>query len=181
MGRPKALLEYEGETFLDRHIRLYSELGGRVICVLGDEAERVARSLRRATNAVLVLNPAPERGQFSSLQCGLRAAEGAAGPLLFTPADSPGVLRPTVEALLRAFDAGRADFVQPSYQGRHGHPVVLGQAAARALLALPAEASAREAMRASARRVFVEVEDARVVLDIDTPVDYARLVAERLS
>ncbi len=52
MGRPKALLEYKGETFLDRQIRLYAGAGAHVICVLGKDAGAIAAALRRAAEAV---------------------------------------------------------------------------------------------------------------------------------
>jgi CTP:molybdopterin cytidylyltransferase MocA len=177
MGRPKALLEYGGETFLDRQIALYASLGARVVCVLGHEAERIARALRRAGDALLVLNPAPAAGQFSSLQCGLRALCPGADAFFFTPVDSPGVRRETAEALLAAFRTGGADFWQPSVRGAHGHPVLARQEMAAAFLALPPEASARDLIRRS-RRGFVDVDDELAVLDIDTPEDYARWAGE---
>ncbi len=175
MGRPKALLEYRGETFLDRQISLYSSFGAKVICVLGYDAWGIARGLQRAAEAVLVLNPAPERGQLSSLQCGLRALCPGTEAFFFTPADSPGVRRETLEAMLHALRAGDADVLQPEIDGRHGHPVLAAAKMAEALLALPAGASARDAIRA-ARRRFLPVDDPFVLLDVDTPESYQRLV-----
>ncbi len=179
MGRPKALLEYRGETFLDRQIRLYSEAGAAVICVLGRDSSLVAGALRRAADAVLVLNPSPEAGQLSSLQCGLRAMRAGTEAFFFTPADSPGALPATLEALVEAWD-GTADFVQPVCQGRHGHPVLAAARMAPALLSLPPQASARDLVRLSQRR-FVEVADPFVLLDVDTPESYERLLEGRLE
>lgn len=182
MGRPKALLEYRGETFLDRQIALYSSFGARVICVLGHDAERIAGGLRRAASAVLVLNPAPEGGQLSSLQCGLRALCPDTEAFFFAPADSPGAAPSTIEALLGAFrsEPAAADFWQPQRAGRHGHPVLASARMAEALLALPAASSARDVIR-HARRRFVPVDDPFVLLDVDTPEAYGRLLEGRLE
>lgn len=180
MGRPKALLEFEGETFLDRQIGLYASLGAKVVCVLGHDPERVARGLRRAADAVLVLNPAPEAGQLSSLQCGLRALCPDTEAFFFTPADSPGVRPETLAALMEAFDPRAADFVQPQCGGRHGHPVLAAAHTAVGLLALAPEDSAREMIRRSRRR-FVEVADPFVLLDVDTPEAYQKLVEGRFE
>ncbi|MCS7041751.1 MAG: nucleotidyltransferase family protein [Bryobacteraceae bacterium] len=177
MGRPKALLEYRGGTFLDRQISLYESIGARVICVLGHDAARIAASLRRAATAVLVLNPHPERGQLSSLQCGLRALCPDSEAFFFTPADSPGVRPETLALLLQSFDGHSADFWQPSVHGVHGHPVLAPARMAAPLLALPAEGSARDLIRRS-RRCFVETDDEGAVLDIDTPEAYRRLLGE---
>lgn len=178
MGRPKALLEYRGECFLDRQIALYAALGARVICVLGPDAGPVAASLRRASDALLVLNPAAEAGQLSSLQCGLRALGADSDAFFFTPADSPGVRPETLRALLANFDPQAADFFQPQYQGRHGHPVLASARMAPAFLALPRHHSARELVRRSRRR-FVEVPDPFVLLDVDTPEAYQKLLEGR--
>lgn len=180
MGRPKALLELAGETFLDRQISLYAALGAKVVCVLGHHAEQVARGLRRAADAVLVLNPAPEAGQLSSLQCGLRALCEGTEAFFFTPADSPGVHPATLEALLEAFEPETVDFVQPQFGGRHGHPVLAAARTAPGFLAMRPEQSARELIRRS-RRGFVEVADPSVLLDVDTPEEYRKLVEGGLA
>lgn len=180
MGRPKALLEYRGESFLDRQIALYAAAGARVICVLGHDAARIAASLRRNAGAVLVLNPVPGAGQFSSLQCGLRAMQDSTEAFFFTPADSPGVRPETLQAMLDVWNPEAADFLQPAWRGRHGHPVLAAARMAAAFLAMPPGASARELVRRSRRR-FVDVEDPFVLLDVDTPETYQRLLEDRFE
>ncbi len=41
MGSPKALLEYRGETFIQRLVRVLSPVCGRVIVVLGYHAAEI--------------------------------------------------------------------------------------------------------------------------------------------
>ena len=73
MGTPKALLPLGGETFLDRLIRLFA--AGRIapIVVLGHHAAQIQSGIQRGAQATFVVNPDPERGMLSSLQCGLQA------------------------------------------------------------------------------------------------------------
>jgi len=69
MGSPKALLEYQGQTFLNRLIRVLGEVCDPVIAVLGYHAEIIRA---QAIGSVqFVVNPDPDRGQLSSLQTGL--------------------------------------------------------------------------------------------------------------
>ncbi|MBI4890343.1 MAG: nucleotidyltransferase family protein [Acidobacteria bacterium] len=178
MGRPKALLEFEGATLLDRQILLFSGVCRKVVCVLGYAVEEVAAGARRAAEAVVVLNPRPERGQLSSLQSGLRAVEGS-DAVFFLPVDGPGVHAETLQRLIAEW--GNAEvkppFTIPQHAGRHGHPVLMDGSWVAAMLALPAEASARELVRAQAERNrYVEVEDERVATDVDTPAEYEMLV-----
>lgn len=52
MGRPKALAQYRGETFLDRLIGLYNAAGVQPVVVLGHGAETIRRGLQRIEEAI---------------------------------------------------------------------------------------------------------------------------------
>ena len=85
MGSPKALLEFRGETFLDRLIGLFSRCCSPVIVVLGAQQETVRAGLRRPAEALIVENPDFLRGQLSSMQCGLRAVPGRQPMACYSP------------------------------------------------------------------------------------------------
>jgi CTP:molybdopterin cytidylyltransferase MocA len=180
------LLEYQGETLLDRHLALYSGFCQPLICVLGSDAGVVGAGLRLQDEAVFVLNPRPERGQLSSLQCGLRALlpRGPQAPppceaVFFLPCDSVAVESSTLQAMIEAWRAAarRSAFVIPRHAGRRGHPVLMSGAMIPQMLALPAGAAARDLVRSHAEDTcYVDVDDARVHLDIDTPGDYDALL-----
>ncbi|MGA2185305.1 MAG: nucleotidyltransferase family protein [Bryobacteraceae bacterium] len=172
MGQPKALLEYQGEAFLRRLARMLGEVCGRVVVVLGYDAERVRVAVPE--DAEITVNPEPGRGMLSSLQCGLRAA-GDAESVLFLPVDYGAVRGGTVARV--AAEAGTAEIVVPVFEGRHGHPVCISRAIAVELLALPATAQARDVIRRHrAATHYIIVDDAGVVNDVDTPEDYRALV-----
>ena len=62
MGSPKALLDYRGETFVGRLARVLSGACDPVIVALGYHAETIRSAV--PGNAVVMINPAPERGQL---------------------------------------------------------------------------------------------------------------------
>ena len=175
MGRPKALLPFRGETILDRLIGLYLPFCSPVIVVLGHAPEAIRAGMARGGAVQIVVNPDPGRGQLSSLQCGLAQAPG---DVLFTPVDHPAIERTTVELLVYRMMIGTAPLIAPSHAGRHGHPVLARAHVKEALLGLPPEAMAREAIqRYRGEAEYVEVDDPAVCQDIDLPEDYERLVA----
>lgn len=177
MGRPKALLEYEGETWLDRWIGLLRPHCDAVIAVLGAEAERIRSVIRRAGEARIVINPAPERGQFSSLQCGLAQLPRQSTGFLFTPVDHPAVRPATIEVLVRAFLHSGAPVAAPRYRGRGGHPVCCARGLAVEMLAQPAHSQARLVLRRYREQTcYVEVDDAGVVEDADDPEAFRKLL-----
>ena len=69
-----------------------------------------------------------------------------------------------------------APVVIPTYQGRRGHPVLIGGQVFRELLDLPAGMGANSVVRRFLPATqFVEVEDEGVVIDVDDPESYQRL------
>lgn len=179
MGRPKPLLDYQGETFLDRQAGLYAGVCRRVVAVLGYAAAEIAAGLAVPGRAVLVLNPRPERGQLSSLQCGLRALPPC-DAFFFLPVDSPGVRPETLVRLLRALaDEPAAMLAVPRHAGMRGHPVLARAALISELLALPGEATARQVVHAHRdATLYLDVDDPAIHLDIDDPAAYEALLSE---
>lgn len=177
MGRPKALLLYQGETFVDRlNGIMTARMGSAAIVVLGYHADIIRGGMVRA--AMTVMNPDPARGQLSSLQCGLSMLPPGINAFLFTPVDCPALRPETIDELLSSLEGDpHALMAIPSYNGRHGHPVVCRAAMSAEFLALPPDASAKEAIRANWNRaVVVETNDPGVLSDIDDPAAYEKLM-----
>jgi molybdenum cofactor cytidylyltransferase len=168
MGSPKALLEYQGETFLDRLIGLFAPRCSAVVVVLGAGAAEIRARISRP--AVIAVNPDYRLGQTSSMHCGLRAAGDVPG-VLFTLVDHPAVQPETIDALLAG---GPGPLVRvPRYQDRRGHPVWFSGALIPEFLALPPGAAARDVVRAHAAETqFVDVDDPGILADIDDPAAY---------
>jgi molybdenum cofactor cytidylyltransferase len=177
MGQPKALLEYQGETFLSRMIRLFEAHCDPVVVVLAPGCgEWMPAGPARAS---AVQNPKPERGMLSSLQCGLDALMAAgARRILFTPMDLPALLEETVALMAR--EAASADVVIPRFGQERGHPVAISRAVAAELLALDAESpdvNPKQVLRRDPSRIrFVDVEDPGAIRDVDDPRDYQELL-----
>ena len=180
MGKPKALLELGGETFLDRLIGVMGESCSPVIVVLGHEAQRIKSGLHQAGTAVFVINQDYARGQLSSLQCGLAAVPSEAEGVLFTLVDRPLVEPSTIARVLERFqDRQPAELlVVPRTGLQHGHPVCLARELIAEFLALPPEAQARDVIHAHAgETAYVDVDDSGILVDVNDPEDYQRLVA----
>jgi molybdenum cofactor cytidylyltransferase len=172
MGTPKALLDYRGETFLNRLIRVLGAVCDPVIVVLGYHAEEIrARARGRAQ---FVVNPDPSRGQLSSLQTGLAAVPDDAEGFLFVPVDCPAAEPETVRRIVETLLSNDELLVIPRYDGHNGHPVCARGELIAELLALPAGGQAKEVVRRHAAR-YLDTLDAGVLSDIDDPEAYRML------
>ncbi len=176
MGAPKALLDYRGETFVARLVRVLGTRCAPVIVVLGHHADAIRPQI--PTGVQIVVNPDPSRGQLSSLQTALRELPAEADGFAFIPVDSPAVEVDTIAGLAQAFErrAPSTVFVIPRKSGRRGHPVFAAAAIADQLLALPPTAEAREIVHAHVEHTeYVDVNDSGIFADIDDPEAYRRL------
>jgi molybdenum cofactor cytidylyltransferase len=172
-GGKKLLAPIAGEPLLDHTIRSLLEGGvSEVIVVVGTDARR---ELERDVNAMNdprvrpIENPDPSRGMFSSIQAGVATANGDA--LVVLPGDMPYVGPATVRALIAKYRERRA-IVSPRYQGKRGHPVVMPLSLRDEIAATASTANLHEVIKHHQdERVDLDVSDAGVIRDVDTPAD----------
>jgi molybdenum cofactor cytidylyltransferase len=187
MGRDKALLPWPpqaaetgaGGTFLSAAIRLFSPHVDMVLVVAGKNAQDL-EAIVYANGASLVVNPDPERGQFSSLQAGLHEVlNRGRDAAMITLVDRPPVKSETVQLVQETFEQAIQRWkwaVIPEYEGKHGHPFLAGREMIEAFLRAPASSNARDVEHAHQEKIeYVAVGDPLVVVNVDTPEQYAAL------
>jgi molybdenum cofactor cytidylyltransferase len=178
LGRPKQLLEYCGETLLERAIRLAHESGASpVLAVLGAHFEVIRASIS-LDETVLVQNQLWEQGIANSIHAGLRALDASAphssGALLMS-CDQPRLTSKHLRLLLDAFDAqGASTIAASAYAGILGVPAVFPRSLFTELLALRGDKGAR-VLLAHPTCGVVTVEFTGGEVDIDLPADLAHL------
>lgn len=183
MGRPKPLLGFRGASFLETAVAALRGGGcGEVLVVAAPAddpaAAAVAREAERA-GARVVTNPRPDSEQVDSLRAGLAALPHEAEAAVVLPADVPGVDAAAVGAVVAAFRARGAPVVRAVHGGKHGHPVLFARRVFSDLFRDPLPEGARSVVHAHAAGLEeVEVDSPDVLLDVDTPDDYRRLLEE---
>jgi len=175
-GGKKLLAPIAGEPLLDHTIRSLLEGGvNEVIVVVASDARReLARDVSAMSDPRVrpVENPDPSRGMFSSIQIGVATASGDA--LLVLPGDMPYVRPETVRAVITTFRERRA-IVSPRYNGKRGHPVALPLELRDEIANAAPTANLHEVIKRHQNApVDLDVKDAGVVRDVDTPADLER-------
>jgi len=175
MGRSKALVALDGETLLERAVRVLLEGGcAGVVAIVRAEDEAAAR-LASAAGARVVVNGNPHAEQVDSLRLALRDLPDDAAAAAVLPVDVPFVRPATVARLIAAFRAGTALVVRPMYRGEPGHPTLFARALFADFAARELPHGARTVIEAHAADTLdIEVEDPGVAQDVDTPEDLAR-------
>jgi CTP:molybdopterin cytidylyltransferase MocA len=127
MGRPKALVHGDdGTSWLARGVRVLREGGcDDVTVVLGAAAEEARELVPDGAGVVVAADWA--EGMSASLRAGLESLEDSdADAALVSLVDLPDVTDHVVHRVLAA-GTDRAALIRTTYDGRPGHPVVLGR------------------------------------------------------
>ncbi len=172
LGRPKQNVVIDGETLVERAVRVAMEAElSPVIVVVNPEGD-FGYSLQQR-GCLIVVNEGAAEGMAASIRRGVKVAQmlRAAGVVVMA-CDQPGVRAEHLRSL-RA-EPGRV--TGSRYAGRTGVPAYFPAASFEALLGLTGDAGARELLREAS---FVE--DEALALDVDTEADVerARRLVER--
>jgi molybdenum cofactor cytidylyltransferase len=176
MGSDKALLVWNGETFLSLAIRRLSAVCDFVVVVAGKNAEAL-RPIVYQHAGYLVINPRPEEGQFSSLRIGLREVLDRGRDSVFVAlVDRPAPAAETLELLRDTFLHSRPEetwAVVPEFRGKHGHPYIGSREMIEAFLRAPQNSTAREIEHTNQSKIlYLPVSDPNVTANLNTPEEY---------
>lgn len=179
MGRPKLLLPWNGSSMLGQVWGLFQKLNpAQSILVLApDHCFEMELARLGIPAPSQIVNSQSHLGMYSSIRTGLAWPGWNEGITHFLVAlgDQPLVSPEDLDALLDASRKDPGHILQPVYQGKRGHPVLLPRAVALALLHQK-HFSLKEAL-ADFEPVlrFVKSHGPGTLQDVDTPDDYQKL------
>lgn len=177
MGRAKQLLPVDGQPMLAHLVDTVLASGlEEVIVVLGAAASEAGAAIAGKRVQVIV-NPGWAEGMASSLRTGLGLVSPRAEAVLFVPADLPQLQASTIQAIVVHFLATRRPIIIPTYRGQRGNPVLFARSLFLELLALSGDSGGRSLFgRHHEDIALLEAGDSGILLDVDTPEDYAALL-----
>lgn len=181
MGGPKAVLELRGVPLVANAVRTALDGGcERVLVVLGAGAER-AKGPAEAAGGQVVVNRRWAEGLGGSLDAGLSMAASVATDAtaaLLLLVDQPYITARAVEAVLSAQQdpADTLILAAAAYDGRRGHPVLIGSGHWPALRATLTGDEGAEAFLHTHRNevILVPCDTIADPHDLDVPEDLPR-------
>ncbi len=175
-GQPKMLLDWNGKPLVRRAVETALESGlKRMIVVVGAVNEPVRRALA-GLNVKVVENADWQAGQSTSMRAGLSEVIGQnAGSVIFLLSDQPFVTPGAIRALVDEHRQTLAAITALRVGGRRANPVLFDRQTFEELMTIQGDVGGR-ALFQRYETAWVDWADERLLLDVDTPEDYARLL-----
>lgn len=177
-GVHKLLLPIGGEAAIRRTVRMVLEARPQeVVVVTGYEGRAVGEALS-SLPARLITNSRFDEGQMTSVVAGVSSLAKATDAVMICLGDMVLLTSADYCELVDAFAAlTDKSILVPSHQGRRGNPVVFASAYLPAILSERCNTGCRKLIEDNPNDVFAfEVTHDRVVTDMDTPEDFARIL-----
>jgi molybdenum cofactor cytidylyltransferase len=182
MGQPKLLLPWRENNVIGHIIQTWRNLGvcGIAIVTRPDDTALAAELDRQnifPTQRIENSNHA--EGMFSSVLCAAKwaAQQTEISHWAIILGDQPHLRSEDLRSLVDLQAQNRAAICQLMCGGKTGHPVMLPHSLIQELAASTTDTLKDFLKLTVAPRVQLEVSDAGLLLDMDTPDDYKRLTA----
>lgn len=178
LGTPKQLLQFEGQSLINRLINIVSGAGSfPITIVLGAEAAAIQAQLPDA-NLHVVINEDWREGMGSSIRFGLKQmikADANLDGALILVCDQPFIKSKSVQSLIQMQKSTGLPMAACFYEGIVGTPAVFHQSMFSDLLKLTGDTGAKNMMMDKMSDV-AKLNFEKGVIDIDTIEDYQKII-----
>jgi molybdenum cofactor cytidylyltransferase len=182
-GQAKQLLSWRDEPFVHVVTRTAQEAGlSPVIVVSGAHADLIESAVRDL-GAELVHNPQWRSGQGGSIRTAVNHLQNVeeqkrkVGGAIFLLADQPQVTQSILRALVEKHAEGLYPVVAPMVMDQRANPVLFDRSTFVDLAALEGDTGGRAVFH-KYRVEYLPWHDDRLLLDVDTPEMYQRLISD---
>ncbi|MBI3150525.1 MAG: putative selenium-dependent hydroxylase accessory protein YqeC [Chloroflexi bacterium] len=175
-GSPKQLLDWKGKPFV-RHIAETALQTGLwpVVVVTGAYAADIESCLKDLPVSI-VHNPEFKQGQSTSIKTGVEALPKSVGAAVFLLSDQPQIPGAVIRALTEAHAKELQAVIAPLVlEERRANPVLFDRVTFPDLLQLTGDIGGR-AIFSKYKVEYMPWHDDILLLDVDKPEDYQRLV-----
>lgn len=175
-GGIKLLSQLEGKSLLQRAIDIANKsVADYVILVVGAYASRILAKIQPG-RAQVVLNKNFDKGQSSSIKCGISNLPKGCDAVILMVADQPFLKSEYLNKMIRLFNKPRSrKIIALSSQNKPRNPVLVGRELFDQLMKLEGDVGARGLIRNSRDLKLVQVDDPKAFLDVDAAKSLSRL------
>lgn len=177
LGKPKQLLQFQGETLLRRSVKTALTVSNRVIVTLGSRIEILRKEIEDLP-VEIVENKDWATGMSGSIKVGLKKFLDDADKVkavIVMVCDQPFVNEKLLEKIITKFQETDSPIVACEYQNALGVPTLFHRKLFPELLALDAQTGAKQLIK-KYRAQTAAISFPEGAFDVDTLADYKNLM-----
>lgn len=177
MKRFKPLLPLGSVRAVEKAVYSFQEAGFRDIrVVLGHRANELHPVLE-GLGVQRISNDNYADGMFSSVKKGIASLTQEVDGFFLLPVDNPIIQKETLFKLYETFNLGKLGIVYPAFQGERGHPPLISSQYKDKILSWNGDGGLKRLLEYYQEdSVDVETGDPGVLMDMDTPEDYRKML-----
>jgi molybdenum cofactor cytidylyltransferase len=175
LGQPKQLVEYEGQTLIERITKMALSVSENVLVVLGANIDLIKPKLKAFSDRVTIIeNIDWNDGMGTSISLGVENLAPKSDAILILLADQPLISQVLLQNMLQTFAIKKYPIVACNYGEQLGVPILFDKSFFSELKNLKGEQGAKSFLKNNPEKI-TSIDFKEGLFDIDTPEDLLKL------
>lgn len=172
----KPLMKIGDKTIIETTISNFQTLGvDEIVVVIGFNAVNIEKKLESYDIKIVRNKNYLTTHMFDSVCMGFKELNNIVDMTFVTPGDSPFVQQFTLKKMVEEMESSNLDIVQPSYEGKNGHPLLLNKNGIGIMLKHDGDMGMQGAISKTRNYKNINFADPGIILDADNMYDYLKL------
>lgn len=179
MQRFKPLMTYKGKSFLVTIVQKLLSIAERIYIVTGFQSSHIEKAIvevpsEQYNNIRLIKNKHYQKGMLTSLQTGISELRDDSDWVIYHFVDQPHLPVQFYSDFREQINDDK-EWIQPRFNHKSGHPILLNKSLFESISTLPATASLRDLSRShQIRKAYWDCTYPEVLDDFNRPADVSR-------
>jgi molybdenum cofactor cytidylyltransferase len=175
LGQPKQLVEFEGQTLIERITHTALSVSEEVLVVLGANIDLIKPKLESFSNRINIIeNMNWQDGMGTSIRLGVENLAPKSDAILILLTDQPFISQVLLQKMMQTFAEKKYPIVACDYGEQLGVPILFDKSFFSKLKNLKGEQGAKLFLKDYANKI-TSIDFKEGLFDIDTPEDLLRL------
>jgi molybdenum cofactor cytidylyltransferase len=175
LGSPKQLIEFEGQTLIERITETALSISEEILIVLGGNSELILPKLSRfEDNITTLFNPEWQEGMGTSIRVGVEKLADKSDLILVLLSDQPFISKVLLQNMLQTYANSQNPIVSCVYTNTLGVPILFDKSVFPELLKLSGDKGAKSFLHHYKNKIST-IDFPEGIIDIDTVEDVEKL------
>jgi molybdenum cofactor cytidylyltransferase len=173
LGHPKQMVEFRGQTLIERTVTIAKSITEDVLVVLGSNVDKIKTQINTETQ--IIINSNWQEGMGTSIRIGVEVLAKNADAILILLSDQPFISQALLQNMVQTFAESQQPIVVCDYGNDVGVPMVFDKSIFPELLKLNGNKGAKSFLNRFEDKI-AKVQFPEGLIDIDTHEDVVKML-----